>query len=136
VFFATLPQGSKKETAEDLLTQHRCCTSIPSADLCCDAVPVKLEGRSFALVGASRRKMIVGLSDTLRQLGVVAVRMEASPWALFRQSNATRSSKVTLKLLIDRGDLIGVLGQGHHPLLWRALTMSESAETSAEAIIS
>jgi hypothetical protein len=56
-FFATLPLGGGKvESAENLLANHHCCTAIPPTDLAADMLTVKVGGKSFAAIGASRRK--------------------------------------------------------------------------------
>ncbi len=135
IFFATLPQ-SGKESAEALLTQHNCCSAIPAAEMCSDLVPLKVLGKPFASIAAARKKEILALTEVGRRGGSNFVRVEPAPWALLRLSGAGKASKTTLRLFVDRTELVAILARGAHPLLWRTVELSSSGAEAADAIVS
>ena len=136
IFFATLPRGGKTDTAETLLTNHNCCSAIPATDLCCDLVPFKVMGKMFASIGAARRKEVTALTEVVHKAGSTFARIEAAPWALLRLPVKGKLAPTNLRLLVDGTDLIAVLAQGGHPLLWREMEVSPSASEAADAITS
>ena len=134
-FFATLPTtGAKTETAEVLLAGNHCCRSIAPQDLSADMLPVKVNGRTFAAVGASRRKELQILTEAVRKLGFRYVRVEPAPWALLRSSVPNAQGKMALRLLVDGNHMLAALVVGQTPLLWRPLELNET--DSAELIVS
>jgi hypothetical protein len=126
-FFATLPTGNKLEPAETLLSSHHCCTSIPPSDLSADMLPVKVAGRTFAAVGASRKKDLAVLTDVPRKLGFRFVRVEPGPWGLLRACSAAPAGKIALRLLVDENHMLAVLATGQQPLLWRSMELTEDS---------
>src|SRR6185436_926895 len=100
-FFATLATaGGKTETAETLLTNNHCCTSIPPQELAADMLPIKVNAKSFAAIGASRKKDLQILIDVPLQLGFRFVRVEPAPWALARAASPNKAGRVALRLLV------------------------------------
>lgn len=135
-FFATLPtEGGKNEGAEALLAEHHCCTSIPPQELCADMLPVKVGGKSFAAVGASRRRDLQILTDAVRKLGFRYVRVEPAPWALLRTTTPNPSGKMGLRLLVGGNHMLATLVVGQQPLLWRPLELSEDVDAT-ELVVS
>jgi hypothetical protein len=125
-FFATLPTGGgKTESAEALLTGHHCCTSIPPAELSADMLPVKVNAKSFAAIGACRRKDVQVLIDVPARLGFRFVRVEPAPWALLRTCSANKGSRVALRLLVEGREMLAVLVCGQQPLLWRTMELAD-----------
>ena len=126
-FFATLPtEGGKAQSAEALLANHHCCASIAPQDLCADMLAVKVNGRNFAAVGASRRRDLQILTDAVRALGFRYVRVEPAPGALLRSTTPNPSGRMGLRLLVDGDHMLAALVVGQHPLLWRPLELSET----------
>ena len=138
-FFATLPAGTKNESAEMLLANAHCCTSIPPQDLSADMLPVKVNGKPFAAIGASRRKELQVLTDVPRKQGFRFIRVEPGPWALLRTATANKPGKVALRLLVDGPHMIAVLLCGQQPLLWRSMELSSEdggGDGGADLIVS
>jgi hypothetical protein len=137
VFFATLPQSAKGEKAETLLTNHNCCSAIPATELCCGLVPLKVMGKTFASVGAARRKEIATLTDVGRNAGSSMVRVEAAPWALLRLgAKGKAGTKAVMRLYVSGTEMVAVLAQGAHALLWRTIELSTSGAEAADSILS
>ena len=136
-FFATLPTGGGKgENAESLLTNNHCCTSIPPQELAADMLPIKVNAKTFAAIGACRKKDLQILIDVPLKLGFRFVRAEPAPWALARASAANKAGRVALRLLIDGRNLLASLMCGQQPLLWRTMELLDDAEESWELLVS
>jgi hypothetical protein len=133
-FFATLPSGPKLETAENLLTNNHCCSSIPPQELSADVLPVKVGGKTFAAVGASRKKDLQVLIDVPKKLGFRFVRVEPGPWALLRACAPQRGSRISLRLLVEGKNMLATLVSGSQPLLWRPMELG--SEESWDSILS
>jgi hypothetical protein len=137
IFFATLPQSSKGEKAEALLTSNNCCSSIPTTDLCCGLVSLKVMGKSFASIGAARRRDIAALTEVGRKAGNTMIRVEPAPWALLRLGSSGKvPNKTVIRLFVNGTELVAVLAQGAHPLLWRGIELSTSGAEAADSILS
>jgi hypothetical protein len=134
-FFATLPAGSKSDSAEGLLAAAHCCTSIPPQDLCADMLPVKVNAKPFAAIGASRRKDLQVLTDAARKLGFRFIRVEPGPWALMRTASPNKLNKIALRLLVDGPHMIAALLCGQQPLLWRSMELP-AGDGGADLIVS
>jgi hypothetical protein len=125
-FFATLPSGAKLDSAENLLASAHLCTSIQPGDLCADVMPVKVQGKTFAAVAASRKKELQTLIDVPGKLGFRFVRVEPGPWALLRSISPNKAGRIALRLLVDGRNMMAELVCGAQPLLWRSMELSES----------
>jgi hypothetical protein len=125
-FFATLPSGTKLESAENLLASAHLCTSIPPGDLCADVMAVKVEAKTFAAVAASRKKELQTLIDVPNKLGFRFVRIEPGPWALLRAISPNKGTRIALRLLVDGKNMMAELVCGAQPLLWRSMELSDS----------
>jgi hypothetical protein len=135
-FFATLPAAGKNESAEQLLAGNHCCTSIPPAELSADMLAVKVNGKTFAAVGASRRKDLQALIDVTRKHDFRFVRVEPAPWALLRTAAANKAGRVALRLQLNGTHLVATLVCGPQALLWRSIELTGDAEASADVIVS
>lgn len=135
-FFVTLPTGAKALSAEALLNDHHCCSSIPPTELSADSLPVKVNGKTFAGVVASRRKDLQILTDVARKLGFRLIRVEPAPWALSRVSPATKGSRMALKLSVIDRHLLATLTIGNHPLLWRTMELDEDGDVDGVVSLS
>jgi hypothetical protein len=134
-FFATLPtSGNKGENAEVLLTNNHCCTSIPANELSADMLPVKVNGKTLAAIGACRKKDLQVLIDVPAKLGFRFVRVEPAPWALLRTCAPIKGNRVALRLLIEGNNLIAALVCGQQPLLWRTMELAD--EDAWELVVS
>ncbi len=133
-FFVTLPTGAKVASAEALLNDHHCCSSILPTELSADLVTVKVNGKTFAGVAASKRKDLQILTDVARTLGFRLVRVEPAPWALTRVSPPIRGNKMALKLSVIERHLLATLTVGNHPLLWRTMELDEDGDI--ESVVS
>ncbi len=95
-------------------------------------------GKKFASIGAARRKEIAALTDVGRAAGSSMVRVEPAPWALLRVGSNGKKvpNKTVIRLFVNGAELVAVLAQGAHALLWRGIELSTSGAEAADSILS
>src|SRR6185295_18651435 len=96
----------------------------------------KVNAKTFAAIGACRRKDLQVLIDVPLKLGFRFVRVEPAPWALARASAPNKAGRVALRLLVEGHSLLASLMCGQQPLLWRTMELLEDAEESWELLVS